>query len=68
MPPHGGQWYRLSSQWMSSHPTHRVELNAVEFSETFTTYMYMCMHMRMWGVRAVSCGRMSPEWGGSGER
>ena len=30
---------RLSSQWVSSHPTHRVELNAAEFGETFTTYM-----------------------------
>ena len=39
---------RLSSQWVSSHPTHRVELNAAEFGETFTTYM--------WVVRAASCG------------
>ena len=30
---------RLSSQWVSSHPTHRIELNAAEFGETFTTYM-----------------------------
>ena len=38
---------RLSSQWVSSHPTHRVELNAAEFGETFTTSssdeFFMCL-------------------------
>ena len=51
---------RLSSQWVSSHPTHRVELNAAEFSETFITYMDMgCesrMFVRPYTGRSIPCG------------
>ena len=48
---------RLSSQWVSSHPTHRVELNAAEFGETFTTYMGCESRLvRPYTGRSIPCG------------
>jgi len=48
---------RLSSQWVSSHPTHRVELNAAEFGETFTTYMGCESRLvRPYVGRSIPCG------------
>ena len=48
---------RLSSQWVSSHPTHRVELNAAEFGETFTTYMGCESRLvRPYAGRSIPCG------------
>lgn len=48
---------RLSSQWVSSHPTHRVELNAAEFGETFTTYMGCESRIvRPYTGRSIPCG------------
>ena len=48
---------RLSSQWVSSHPTHRVELNAAEFGETFTTYMGCESRLvRPHTGRSIPCG------------
>ena len=48
---------RLSSQWVSSHPTHRVELNAAEFCETFTTYMGCESRLvRPYAGRSIPCG------------
>ena len=48
---------RLSSQWASSHPTHRVELSAAEFGETFTTYMGCESRLvRPYAGRSIPCG------------
>ena len=48
---------RRSSQWVSSHPTHRVELNAAEFGETFTTYMGCDSRLvRPYTGRSIPCG------------
>jgi hypothetical protein len=47
----------LSSQWVSSHPTHRVELNAAEFGEIFTTYMGCESRLvRPYTGRSIPCG------------
>ena len=42
----------LTSHCVSSHPTHRVELNAAEFGETFTftSYKYMGCESRPIGA------------------
>ena len=48
---------RMLSQWVSSHPTHRVELNAAEFGETFTTYMGCESRLvRPYTGRSIPCG------------
>ena len=48
---------RLSSQWVSSHPTHRIELNAAEFGETFCSYMGCESRIvRPYVGRSIPCG------------
>ncbi len=48
---------QLSSQWVTSHPTHRFELNESEFGETFTTYMGCESRIvRPYVGRSIPCG------------
>ena len=46
---------RLSSHWVSSYPTHRVELSATELPGIYTTYL----GCESWAVRAYA-GRSIP--------
>ena len=48
---------RLSSQWVSSYPTHRVELSATEFPEVYTTYLGCeSRAVRAYAGRSIPCG------------
>ena len=48
---------RSSTQWVTSHPTHRFELNESEFGETFTTYMGCESRIvRPYVGRSIPCG------------